>query len=107
MLGLLDRDGPRTTSELATAQVVRHQSMARTVAQLVALGLVGQEADPSDGRKTQLSITEAGRARLEAERARRVDWLSDAITHELTADELETLQRGTELLARLARDRGG
>ena len=36
-----------------------------------------------------------------------MDWLSDAITHELTADELETLQRGTELLARLARDRGG
>jgi hypothetical protein len=48
-----------------------------------------------------LSITAAGRARLEGERARRVDWLATTIEDELTRDEL----RAIELLARLARVR--
>ena len=105
VLGLLDREGPHTTSDLAAAQRVRHQSMARTVGQLVALGLVAQAPHASDRRKTVLSITAAGRARLEDERTRRVDWLAAAIEDELAPEELRALERGIELLARLARVR--
>jgi DNA-binding MarR family transcriptional regulator len=101
-LGLLDRDGPRSTADLAAAQLVRHQSMARTVAQLVQSGAVAQRPHPSDGRKVELSITPSGRRLLEQERERRVDWLSRAIISELGPDELPTLERATRLLARLA-----
>ena len=103
VLGVLDREGPRTTSDLAAAQQVRHQSMARTVGQLVALGHVAQAPHPSDGRKTVLSVTAAGRARLEDERTRRVDWLARAIEEQLTPEELRVLRRATALLERLAR----
>jgi DNA-binding MarR family transcriptional regulator len=103
VLGLLDREGPQTTSDLAAALRVRHQSMARTVGQLVALGDVAQAPHPSDGRKTVLSVTPAGRARLEDERTRRVDWLERAIEDQLTPAELRTLEEATALLERLSR----
>jgi DNA-binding MarR family transcriptional regulator len=102
VLGLLDRDGPQSTSELASAQLVRHQSMARTVSQLVQAGAVDQQPHPSDGRKTQLSISALGRDLLEHERERRVDWLADAIGQELAPEELPVLEQAIELLARLA-----
>jgi len=102
VLGLLDRDGPQSTADLAAAQLVRHQSMARTVSQLVESGGVSQSPHASDGRKVQLSITPLGRRLLEHERERRVDWLSRAIMSELGADDLPTLEQATNLLARLA-----
>jgi len=102
VLGLLDRDGPQSTADLAAAQLVRHQSMARTVSQLVESGGVSQSPHASDGRKVQLSITPLGRRLLEHERERRGDWLSRAIMSELGADDLPTLEQATNLLARLA-----
>jgi DNA-binding MarR family transcriptional regulator len=103
VLGLLERDGPQSTADLAAAQLVRHQSMARTVSLLVRAGAVDQRADPSDGRKTVLRITPAGLLLLEHERERRVDWLARAIAGELGDEELPALVRATDLLARLAR----
>jgi DNA-binding MarR family transcriptional regulator len=102
VLGLLDRDGPQSIADLAAAQLVRHQSMARTVALLVAAGAVEQRAHPSDGRKSELRITDAGRLLLQRERERRVDWLARAIGDELEERELPELARATELLTRLA-----
>jgi DNA-binding MarR family transcriptional regulator len=103
VLGLLERDGPQSTADLAAAQLVRHQSMARTVSLLVRAGAVDQRADLSDGRKTVLRITPAGLLLLEHERERRVDWLARAIAEELGEEELPALVRATDLLARLAR----
>src|SRR4051794_16917886 len=68
VLGLLGREGPLTTSELAAAQRVRPQSMARTVRQLTQEGLVERSADPRDARKSPLALTAQGRAALERER---------------------------------------
>lgn len=50
-----------------------------------------------------LSVTPSGRARLEDERTRRVDWLARAIEEQLTPEELRILRRATALLERLAR----
>jgi DNA-binding MarR family transcriptional regulator len=102
VLGLLDREGPMSTSELAARQGVRHQSMSRTVGQLTALDLVAPRPHPQDGRKILLVITEAGRAELDAQRNRRADWLAEAIASELAADEQRTLAATLPLLARLA-----
>jgi DNA-binding MarR family transcriptional regulator len=102
VLGHLDREGDRTTSDLAAAERVRPQSMARTIAQLVALGHVDQRPDPADGRKTLLRITRSGRAALADQRARRAGWLAEAIEHELSPAEQRALARAVALLARLA-----
>jgi DNA-binding MarR family transcriptional regulator len=101
VLGLLDRDGPRTIAELAQTRGVRHQSAARTVKELALTGLVATRPHPTDGRKLLVHITPAGRTALERERQARADVLADAIDRTLTARERDELRRGVELLVRL------
>ncbi|MEU1892844.1 MarR family winged helix-turn-helix transcriptional regulator [Streptomyces pristinaespiralis] len=102
VLGVLDRDGAMTTSDLATDQRVRPQSMARVVGLLLEQGLVTRRAHPTDGRKSLLELSDAGRAALEAERGRRAGWLAMAIEAELTQDERELLAHSAALMERLA-----
>jgi DNA-binding MarR family transcriptional regulator len=100
-LGWLVREGAHTTAELAERQQVRHQSMARTVSQLLRAGLVRQEPHPTDGRKLVLHATESGAATLSTQRARREAHLAAAITRELTPAEQQTLHQAVVLLRRL------
>lgn len=102
VLGYLDREGPLSTSELATRQRVRHQSMSRTVGQLITVGLIASRRHPQDGRKILLTLTEAGRTEIEAQRTRRADWLADAIASELAPDEQRALADVIPLLSRLS-----
>jgi DNA-binding MarR family transcriptional regulator len=105
VLGVLDRDGAMTTSDLAADQRVRPQSMARAVSLLLAQDLLTRRPHPTDGRKTLLDLSPAGRAALEAERGRRAGWLAQAIESELTASEREVLARSAALMERLAAGR--
>ena len=102
VLGLVDREGPRTTAEVAQRRGVRHQSVAKSVKELVAEGLLATEAHPTDGRKLLLHLTEAGRERLDDERRSRADKLAAAIDEDLTAAERRDLERCVALLSRLA-----
>ncbi|HXP99393.1 MAG TPA: helix-turn-helix domain-containing protein, partial [Solirubrobacteraceae bacterium] len=54
VLGRLDREGTSSTSDLAAAERVRPQSMAQTVGELEADGLLSRRADPADGRRALL-----------------------------------------------------
>ena len=101
-LGLLDRDGPMTTSDLAHAQHVRPQSMARTVAQLAHEELVRFEPHPTDRRKTLVALTESGQASVHDGRARRSGWLHHAIETELSPEEQNVLAAAIPLLERVA-----
>jgi len=102
VLGRLDREGPRTTSALAAAERVRPQSMAQTVSELYAQGLVGRRPDPLDGRQILIELTDLGRQALSDDRRRRDGWLAQAIASELTVEEREILAKATPLLHRLA-----
>lgn len=102
VLGALDRDGAMTTSDLAADQRVRPQSMARAVGLLLEQDLVTRRAHPTDGRKSLVELSDAGRAALEAERSRRAGWLAQAIEAELTDEERALLARSAALLERLA-----
>lgn len=102
VLGALDRDGAMTTSDLAVDQRVRPQSMARAVGLLLDQGLVTRRAHPTDGRKSLVELSPAGRAALEAERGRRAGWLALAIESELTEEERGVLARSAGLMERLA-----
>ncbi len=101
VLGHLDRVGTATVTSLARDQGVRPQSVGATVAVLEAAGLVSGAADPKDGRRTMLSLTAACRARIDAARLAREDWLFRAIGRSLSPGEQEELARALGLLRRL------
>ncbi|MFE0458713.1 MarR family winged helix-turn-helix transcriptional regulator [Kitasatospora sp. NPDC058965] len=100
-LGWLVREGPHTTAELADRQNVRHQSMARTVSQLLQAGLITQEPHPTDGRKLVLHATPAGIATLHDQRTRREARLATAIAEQLTPEEQRTLGEALTLVRRI------
>ena len=101
VLGRLDREGPGSVSDLAQALRVRPQSMAQTVGDLEAEGMVERNPDPDDRRRALVSLTDAGQARIEADRAAREGWLVKALEG-LPDSDRETIERSVELLERLA-----
>ena len=101
VLGHIERDGPATVTTLARAEGVRPQSMGATVAALEAAGLVQGAPDPTDGRQTILSLTDACRTWIAAHRAAREDWLLRAIGEKLAPAEQRELARAVRLLTRL------
>jgi DNA-binding MarR family transcriptional regulator len=102
VLGRLDREGPQSTSKLASAERVRPQSMGQTVAELESQGLIARRPDPADGRSSLVELTDAGRTELREDRGRREGWLAEAIEENLSDAERETLDEAVRLLGRLA-----
>jgi DNA-binding MarR family transcriptional regulator len=101
-LGRIAEDGAATVSGLAVAEHVRPQSMAETVAALRKAGLVVAKSDPTDGRKTLMSVTPAGRKLLSKTRPVREAWLEAVIAQNLTPAESRTLLKAAEIMERLA-----
>ena len=97
----LGYEGPQTLTSLAQAEGMRSQSMGATVSTLKARGLIIGTPDPADGRQTLLSLTEACRDLIQANRAARDDWLSQAIATRFTPEEQRTVAAGVDLLKRL------
>ena len=102
VLGRLDRVGPCGVSDLAAGERVRPQSMASTVAALLAAGLVSRAPDPGDRRRVLIALTPAGREALAADRRRREGWLADAIRGDLSPKEQRALADAAVLLSRIA-----
>jgi len=102
VLGRLDRVGPCGVSDLAAGERVRPQSMASTVAALLATGLVSRAPDPGDRRRVLIALTPAGRDALAVDRRRREGWLADAIRGDLSPKEQRALADAAVLLARIA-----
>ncbi len=102
VLGRLDRGGVQSVSDLAAAERVRPQSMAQTVGELEAAGLVSRQPDPSDGRRALVDLTAEGAVVLRADRAQREGWLAEAINQGFSEREQAVLLEAVELLRRLA-----
>lgn len=95
-------DGPTTASALAAAEHVTHQAIAQTFAALKHTGLVRSEADPTDGRKSIVSVTPAGNRLFESAIASRDAWLARAIESVVSPRERTAFGKSIELLERLA-----
>jgi DNA-binding MarR family transcriptional regulator len=92
---------PMSSAELARVQGVRAQTMSTAIAGLERAGCVRREADPDDGRRMVLHATDAGIEAYESSRARKLRWLQRSLA-DLSPDELRALDRGLELLERIA-----
>ncbi len=92
--------GPTTPGELAKIEEVSAPSMTRTVNGLVEQGLVARSADPDDGRRQHLELTDAGHEMVRRTRASRDDWMVQRLQH-LSPDDLATLRAATDILQRV------
>lgn len=104
VLGRLDREGTQSIGDLAVAERVRPQSMTQTISDLEGEGLIARSADPADGRRTLVELTEQGHQTLQADRLQREGWLAHAIAEDLSSQEQRVLIQALGLLRRLAED---
>ena len=100
-LARLDRGGPATSAELARQEQISPQSMGATLNALEERGLIARSADPDDGRRVVLALTEVGRRALLDRRRARVEQLAQGLTG-FTHQELKQLQVAAPLIERLA-----
>jgi DNA-binding MarR family transcriptional regulator len=104
VLGRLDREGPQSIGDLATAERVRPQSMTQTIAELEGDGLIVRRADPADGRRALVELTERGLQTLAEVRRQREGWFARAIAEDFSPREQRLLADALPLLERLADD---
>jgi DNA-binding MarR family transcriptional regulator len=76
--------------------------MGATLAALESRGLIERHSDPADGRRSVMSVTEAGRQVLGDRRNARTEQLARALSAGFTRPELEQLVAVAPLLERLA-----
>jgi DNA-binding MarR family transcriptional regulator len=107
VLAELNDTGPMTPGQLAAAQRVQPQSLTRVLATLAARGLLGRQADPGDGRRALLAITDDGYQALRRDADARDRWLAQAMAAQLTPTERELLRLAGELMDRLAEPEPG
>jgi len=101
VLANLANHGARTPGELAADEYVQAPSMTRTIAMLVARGLVERGPHATDRRQVMLTITEKGKAELKVSKRTRDEWVT-ARLGSLSDDERLALSKATPILERLA-----
>jgi DNA-binding MarR family transcriptional regulator len=98
VLSRLDKDGPASASDLAAAERVRPQSMAAILARLRSADLIERHPDPEDGRRQVVSLTTAGRRRIQGDRRIRQEWMARAFQDRCTEAERQTIIKALALL---------
>ena len=99
-MGVLLNKGDLLMGELAAQEKVQPPSITRVVNGLEELGFVTRKADQRDGRQCMVSITDAGRAVVLADRKRRNAWLAVRIS-ELDPAEREILRQAVPILEKV------
>ena len=101
-LARLDRGGPATASALARLEQISPQSMGATLSGLEARGFIERRADPQDGRRVVLSLSDAGLQALRDKRNARTERLAAALSGGFSETELAQLMAAVPLIERLA-----
>ena len=99
-LATIERHGPMTPSEIADIERVKRPTITRTLGCLEREGLIDRTPDPDDRRSALVSVNGAGRERLRRLRKRKNAYLARRM-RDLSAEEVETLERAAEILERM------
>lgn len=92
--------------DLARAEGLDPSTMSRRLGSLAERGLIAREPDPADGRAFLLTLTDAGCAAVERERARRVSLVTDALAGWPEDDRAELARLLSQLTDTLEARRG-
>lgn len=79
LLTILHREGPQRVTDLAAAVGVGKPTISRQIALLEEVGLVVKEADPSDGRAQQVTLTPEGESHVAELKRRRHEFFADRL----------------------------
>ena len=99
-LATIERHGPMTPSEIAAIERVKRPTITRTLACLEREGLIDRTPDPVDRRSALVEVNGTGRERLRRLRSRKNAYLARRM-RDLSAEEVETLERAAEILERM------
>ncbi|MEV4808064.1 MarR family transcriptional regulator [Nonomuraea sp. NPDC049421] len=102
VLTRLSKHGPASASELAAAERVRPQSMAKIVVSLEQAGLVERNPDPEDGRRQVITLTEQGAARRQGDREARQAWLAATLRERGSEEQIRAVITAMALLDEVA-----
>jgi DNA-binding MarR family transcriptional regulator len=102
VLATVVRQGPLTAARIAELEHVSPQSIAQSLAQLKASGLVRSAPDPRDGRKKLISAETSASKLIDSLVAGRSSFLARAIDQVVTPGERKDLEKAIDLLERLA-----
>jgi DNA-binding MarR family transcriptional regulator len=97
----LVRNGPLRVTDLSAAERITQPGMTGLLARLEAAGLVVRRPDPTDGRATLVSVTEAGARYLEGLHQGRAETIASRVDC-LPAAHRRALSRAVEALEALA-----
>lgn len=106
VVATIERLGPLRLSEIAERERVSRPTATTVIKRLEEEGLVRREADPTDSRSSLVSTTEAGSAQLAAWRGQLATGVG-ALLEPLPEEDLTTLARASELLARILESHDG
>lgn len=102
-LATVELHQPVRVGDVADREGVSAPTATRVIASLEAEGLVARQVDPQDRRSAYVSLTEAGRAKMEWARGMRTAELSKRISS-LSVDEIARINEIIPMLERLAAD---
>ncbi len=97
----LVRNGPLRVTDLSAAERITQPGMTGLLARLEAAGLVVRRPDPTDGRATLVSVTQAGARYLIGLHRGRAESIASRVEH-LSAAHRRALSRAVEALEALA-----
>ncbi len=93
--------GPTTPGRIAEREGVSAPSMNRTVNSLEVIGAIRRVADPGDGRRVVIEITDSGMAIVEETRRLRNAWIEQELAG-LDDTGLAAVLRTAEIMNRIA-----
>ncbi|HTC69835.1 MAG TPA: MarR family transcriptional regulator [Acidothermaceae bacterium] len=102
VLVYLAKHGPASPTDVAAREHVTSQAIAAIIRDLEMGGLVRRTAHPTDGRKTVIAITAAGRKLLNNRELTVVGSLMTALETSLTGQERQLLESVVPILNKLA-----
>ena len=75
--------------------------MSQVINHLVELNYISRTPSDDDKRKTLLSLTDAGRARVESARKEKQEWMAQMLHRHVTPAERELLVEAIRILNKL------